>query len=291
MSRRKHVSLLLLGALGAALVSADCARAPGAGGGPARAPGPPAGRAVDERELGRLGLLATGDLPADEELRATRERLARGELTLEQHVDELLARAPFADVVGPAVVLQGWALETYATVENQFFGDYVLKHSASTPRVHYLRTPCAAAAAERVRPWWSPSEELLVCPEAHQPDHFKEPKTGWSCDGTLVGEALARHPYCGCGPSLMRCYPSEEALYDGARSATREVVDTAGWIIREDLPLARVFTENRTVRDRNAELRYRRWRVEDGEPAAVLDLPSLASWPAARDPSPRHEFV
>jgi mono/diheme cytochrome c family protein len=257
---------------------------------PAATPAAVAKERIDAELLQNLALLTTGRLPTPDTLRAELEKLQTGSATLESYVDGLLADPRFAQDVGPAVVLQSWALHDVANVENQTFPGYLLQQSppdAQGRSVLFLREPCEPAKAERVRPWWAPEKEVLICQDSHQPTHFKDPATGWYCDGRSMAEALDEHGYCGCGPQLMRCYPDRTVLRAFAHSLVDEVTRTAGYVIGNDLPLSRLYTMNETFRDRYSELAYRRWRVESGESPDILL--QLKDWPLEGQLAPRYE--
>jgi len=285
----RALALVLLGLLGVSCFKSASKSAPPAQ--PSVAPTTAVTKErLDAELLQNLALLTTGRLPAPEALRSEVEKLQTGAATLESYVDALLADPRFAQDVGPAVVLQSWALHEVANVENQAFPGYLLQQSppdAKGRSVLYLREPCDPAKAERVRPWWAPEKEVLVCQDSHQPTHFVDPSTGWYCDGRSMAEALDEHGYCGCGPHMMRCYPDRTVLRSFAHSVVDEVTRTAAHVIGNDLPISRLYTMNETYRDRYSELAYRRWRVESGESPDILL--QVKDWPLEGRLAPRHE--
>ncbi len=116
---------------------------------------------------------------------------------------------------------------------------------------------------------------MLVCPDAHQPTHLRDPVTGWYCGGANLESA--RSPFCGCGPNLMNC-TRDDTQREAVRQALRqELVRTVAYVVEHDLPLARLFTMNETVRTGYSELYYQRWQVIEGKRAAVSDVRAFAS--------------
>jgi hypothetical protein len=158
----------------------------------------------------------------------------------------------------------------------------VLKLDAGA-QVFYLRDPCASTQAERVHPWWALGSTVRVCPDAHRPDRLREPSSGNRCGGNELTPQLSS--YCGCGPNLVFCARDADHLSEIKDSLRDEVVSTVEHVVRAGLPVAELFRLNETVRDRNVELRYRRWRIANGEPAEAV-LRDLARWPPATAAGP-----
>ncbi len=199
--------------------------------------------------------------------------------TLEAQVAVLLADPRFARDVAPEILFNKKAVDL--AEEDPWES---LQVTTGSPPVYFLRRPCEAGAAERVHPWWALDTEVLVCPDAHQPTHLREPATGWYCGGANLESA--RSPFCGCGPNLMSC-TRDEAQSDELRRALRdELTQTVAYVVERDLPLERLFTMNETVRTGYSELHYQRWQVIQGKRAAVGDY---RAWAGAGKLAPREE--
>jgi hypothetical protein len=242
------------------------------------APKPPE---VSTKLLEELALLTVGAPPSDDELAETRDAIVRGDASIESYVASLLADPRFARDVAPEIVLNKKADDLSEEVPWETLKSIDAKGS---PRVYYLRKPCEARVAVAVRPWWAPTTQVLVCPDAYQPDHLREAKTGWYCGGDNLD--VVRSTFCGCGPSLMNCARDDEANAELRRGLRVEVARTVASVVEKDLPIATIFTQNETFRTSYSELFYQRWRVVRGELAA---LPDLSAWPADGKLAPRVE--
>jgi hypothetical protein len=264
----------------ALLVSVGC-RSSTAGG----PPPPPRSRPVPIVLLESLALLATGDTPGAPALEGWKHRLDSGEATLEQFVDAQLADPRFARVVAPSMLFG-----LFANIPSEVLHEGYILSSKDTPGgpILYLREPCTPEQAERVHPWWAMDTEVRVCPEAHRPERFVEPTTGRHCSAVTSSPGQESVPYCGCGPNLLRCFRDEDQWVAFTRSMVEEIGLTTAHIINSDLPISTAFTTNATVRDRNAELLYQRWRVESGERAGLDPLPDWKEGPRL---APRHESI
>jgi hypothetical protein len=84
----------------------------------------------------------------------------------------------------------------------------------------------------------------------------------------------------------MRCYPDVATFEEVSKSVIGEVNESTRKVVADNHPLKDLFTSNETFRDRNAELLYRRGRVEAGELASVGDL---SDWPEQGKWAPRVE--
>ena len=244
---------------------------------------------VSAATLNSLAVLATGTSGQPGWSAATAEAISKGTTSVDEQIARLLAQPGFAEDVGPGIALHNWALFDVLNIENQTFIGYVLEQSepdAKGQRVHFLRESCRAGDAELVEPWWAPGKPILVCPDSHRPKAFADPSNGWHCDGRSMANALSEETFCGCGPRLLRCYPDRASLRAYANGLVGEVVATAAHVISSDLPVSTMYTMNESVRGRYAELAYRRWRVEAGEPETVLD--GISEWPLNGVLAPRH---
>jgi hypothetical protein len=142
--------------------------------------------------------------------------------------------------------------------------------------VYYLRKPCSPREAVEVRPWWERARTVRVCPDSYRPDVLHDPQ-GRYCGGSYLNASYS--PVCGCGPALAFCWRDPEQLDEVGASLKREALDTAAAVVGADRPLAAIFADNETVRDRNAEFIYRRWAIANGADPGILD--DLAAWPQA----------
>jgi mono/diheme cytochrome c family protein len=248
-------------------------------------PPPSPSRPVPLVLLESLALLATGDTPGAPALEGWKQRLDSGQATLEQFVEAQLADPRFARVVAPSMLFG-----LFANIPSEVLHDGYILSRKDTPGgpVLYLREPCAPEQAERVQPWWALDTEVRVCPEAHRPERFVEPSTGRHCSAVTSSPGQESVPYCGCGPNLLRCFRDEEQRVAFTRSMVEEIGLTTAYVIHQDLPISTTFTTNATVRDRNAELLYQRWRVESGERPG---LEPLQDWSEGPRLAPRHESV
>jgi hypothetical protein len=238
---------------------------------------------VDETLLRDLSLVALGVEPSAQELGFLRGRIQRGELKLDEHVRMLVKDPRFGQQTAPRILLGQFAMPVLR--ELAMMPMMRAEPDSAGKVVHFVREPCASNKAEKVRPWWAMDTEILVCPDAHQPTHIVEPKTGWRCGAYNLN--FYSSTYCGCGPNLIYC-TADGAHRDAlAVSAWNEVADTIAEVVNEDRPIAQVFTSNETVRDRNAESFYQMWRVTDGQ---LRNFPvDVSGWPAQGKKGPRHD--
>ncbi len=244
-------------------------------------PPPPRAADVDARLLEELALLAVGEPPSEDEREALRGRIARGEASIESYVASLLADPRFARAVAPDIVLNKKAADLSEEVPWETLKSLT---SGAGQRVYYLRKPCDVRAAIAVHPWWAPATEVLVCADAYQPEHLREPKTGWYCGGDNLD--VVRSTFCGCGPSLMNCARDDDANAELRRGLRIEAARTVAHVVERDAPLAEIFTTNETFRTAYSELFYQRWRIVRGE---IATLPDLSAWPQEGKLAPRAE--
>jgi hypothetical protein len=174
--------------------------------------------------------------------------------SLEKYVDELLEEPRTAKEAANVLVPRAVAGPTPFS-----HGDGMVLRYDSGARVYFLRSSCAREQAERVRPWWALSSTIRVCPDAHRPDRLMEPVSGNRCGGNELAPQLSG--YCGCGPNLVFCARDSGHLTEIRDSLRGEVFSTVEHVVRSGLYVADLFRQNETVRDRNAEFRYRRWRI------------------------------
>jgi cytochrome c553 len=238
---------------------------------------------VAAKLLDDLALLATGTALPPAAL-AERARLERGEGRLESYVDALLADEQFASAVAPDVLLTGTQrrLNSWAVP-----GKFLLK-SFQGPQgtVYHLRKPCAPSQAVSVSPWWAPETRVRVCPDSYRPEVTGDAKSGYRCGGGALNPEF--NSLCGCGAGLVHCFRDAGQRGAFVESLRKEVRQTLAYVVGRDLPLAQAFLMNETVRDRNAEFTYRRWRLAQGE---AVELKDLEEWPEEGRLAPRHESV
>jgi hypothetical protein len=226
---------------------------------------------VPTSALEHMALLGTGALPAPALLRL-------GERDVPAYVDALLGDKRFARKIAAAILMPRSHPAAPA-----FPPSFVLKQTSG--RVHYLRAPCSNAQAEWVRPYWDLSHAVRVCPDSHQPTHFVSPDhPEWRCGGTMLWPG--RSTFCGCGPNLINCTRDMAHRAEMLGAARAEMIETVADVVERDAPIESIYTGNSTIRDRNAEFLYRRWRINDSE---AVPLDDLASWTTHR--APRVESV
>jgi len=254
----------------------------------ARPPDPPrpapvrvAPPSVDAKVLEEIALMTVGAPLSLSELAAAKAKIDRGDATIESYVGALLMDPRFSRDVAPSIVLNKKAVDLSEEVPWEILRSITTE---AKQRIYYLRKPCTAKEAERVHPWWDRATEVLVCPDAHQPDHLREPKSGWFCGGDNLD--AARSPFCGCGPNLMFCARDEDANAELRRALRSETQRTVAHLVANDEPLASIFTVNETVRGKESELFYQRWRVVRGE---IAEVPDLSAWKEELAPRPESQ--
>lgn len=222
-------------------------------------------------------------------------KIDSGEAPLGKYIDELLASERFAGEVVPALVFNA-----YVNVRNYFAlpAALVLKRSPEVNAPLYLRAPCTATEAVTVRPWWDLGTEVRVCPDAYRPEkwsmaaheHTYRTRSVLTCDSQIGSPELETSSLCGCGPNLIRCLRDEQQYNQFNASLIHEVKRTTAYVVQHDLPMASLFTDTATFRDRNAELYYRRQKINALEIGDVeRELADLDAWPRDGKWAPRDE--
>lgn len=234
--------------------------------------------------LGGMATLA-GVVPAPGYIEGWAAKIDGGKAPLGAFIDEILSNERFASEVIPSLVFG-----SYVNVRNYYAlpSSFVLKRGDALDAPLYLREPCAPSEAVKVRPWWALETEVTVCPDAYRPDkwtmgpaeHSYKTPTPLSCDSQIGSPEAETSSLCGCGPNLIRCLRDTDQ-YDAINaSLAREVKQTTAHVVKNNLPMASLFTTNATFRDRNAELYYRRQKIGALElKHPERELASLASWP------------
>ena len=218
--------------------------------------------------LRELSVIATGNAPSTAELERTAARIRRGESTFDGYIRGLVDDPGFSRLVAPRLLLGEDNVEPYA------YSIFVLKSTEPSEGgdvIYYRDEPCQADLAESVHPWWDLESEVKVCPDSHRPTTLIDSDSGLRCL-----RATRQQGQCGCGPNLAFCARDEDQVRRILTGLHEESTRTIAHFVGDDLPLAHVFTENATVRDRYAEHAYVRARISAGD---LSEVPSYADWP------------
>jgi hypothetical protein len=298
---RAHPSAITCLAAIAAAAAACGGGSPGGTHPPAAAPpgaAVPAAAAPADRYdtalLRTLALLATRREPPAAELDATHRALAAGQLTIERHVDALVAAPEFAERVAPLVILRHLLAEEALAAPSPA----VLQQTSGPDPFYYLGdNACKPTETVRVRPWWDLDHEVKICRESYRPQQWMAERPRGEAPMDCLSELAPfqvdgdGHP-CGCGPNLIRCFESRAHSDRVIASLHDELRGTVAWITAHDQPAEQIFTANESWRDRNAEqvrlisaLELRR----DAHPEAKLR--ELAAWPDGGQWAPRSDLA
>ncbi len=205
---------------------------------------------------------------------------------LEQLIDTLLDAPRFLEMVAPKLVA-----DRMTTVPTRYLFPlaWLLKtmKGPGGESIYYIKKPCAPDAVDVVKPWWEPTTRVKVCKDAHRPERFFNPNTKIYCDSVKSAPSEELDDFCGCGPNLMRCFPTAALRDTFNDSLIHEVSDTIADLTRQNRPLADVFTTNATLRDRNSETIYRRWKTEALRLPELAGVDDLPSWPEKGKWAPR----
>ena len=246
--------------------------------------------------LGAMGTLA-GLVPEPAYVDDWAKRIDGGDASLDAYIDEILGTQRFAAEVMPSLLFGAFVnVRNYYALPSSF----VLKHPPEDVGPLYLRAPCTESEAIAVKPWWSPTTEIKVCPDAYRPEKWTlgpdeqsyRTKMLLSCDSQVGSPELETKSLCGCGPNLIRCLRDEDQYNELNRSLMEEVKQTTRYIVEHDLPMASLFTGNATFRDRNAQRYYLRQKIgalEIKDPGPMLA--ALESWPDNGQWAPREELA
>jgi hypothetical protein len=236
----------------------------------------------DAALLRTLTVLTTRREPAPAELEATRRELSAGRLTIERHIDTLVAAPAFAEQVAPLVILRALLSEEALAAPSTT----VLARTTGPDPIYFLGDkPCKPTEAVRVRPWWDLDHEVKICSAAYRPQQWMAERPRGEAPMDCLSElspfqADGGHP-CGCGPNLIRCFESPAHSARVVDSLHDELRGTVAWVAAHDLPAERIFTTNESWRDRNAELvRLIDVLVLRREAHPEAAIRRLASWPA-----------
>jgi len=223
---------------------------------------------LDETTLDTIAVLATGKRLPPTERAALRAKLDANPGALEAEIARLVATREFSHDVAPRLLLG------YMTAAPFSFDIAILKTTKIDETVvHWRKQECKSLAdVVEVAPWWAPQTTIKICKDDYRPELLRDSQ-GAFCNG---GKGLAIGKECGCGPSLIFCADKEhqQKTLWGLR---QETVNTIGYIVSHDLPLADVFTTSYSFRDADAAWVHYRDQIVNG----VLDkMPDLSSWPA-----------
>lgn len=233
--------------------------------------------AHDPELLRTLAILATGGLPAIAEIEDARRKLDAGQLTMSRYIDSLLASPTFAQKVAPIIIFRS-LLDTV----NASSG-FPLKHTDDPSPIYYLHTPCKPAKAVAVRPWWSLDHDVKICADSYKPDKWlaDRSKTNKSEPELSCLSDLGYDQSCGCGPNLIRCYPSKEHYQQLKQSMQNELRQTVGYLVSRGKPIDTMFLSNETWRNRDVEA-FQRGQIVEARKMTNLEalLRDLDAWPA-----------
>jgi hypothetical protein len=201
-------------------------------------------------------------------------KVAKGDLTLEKYVDDLMDKPIDPRLAKDILIAPNTGVKdrhpvpAHSTLRTT-------KDGGDT--IYYLKEKCGKADAEKVEAWWG--DEVLICKDSYRPE-VKGDSEGRTCGASML--APRDTDLCGCGPHLMYCTENSGQLEAIKSAVNRELIDTAGYVVNEDMPIEKLFTMNETVRTKNVEYLYRRARVAAGEKGDelfpiddVIDRPKL----------------
>ena len=244
---------------------------------------------ADGELMTALSMLATGKPIAeafDEPQAGARwlDDVGTGKRTLDQYIDALLATRAFAEKIAPQVFIGDGFMRSRFIADMH---DTLRSKGAGADKVYFLREPCKASDAVKVHPWWDLEHEVRVCPDSYRPQVFQY------TDGATTaycGSLWKETDKCGCGPNLLRCVRDREHEEELHRVGLAELAQTTAHVVRSDMPIAKLFTMNQTVRDGQAELLYRWLEPATNEQADLTPLlKELAGWRKA-EPRERREL-
>ncbi len=241
---------------------------------------------TDPELLRTLSILVTRHAPSAGELANLRHQFDTGQLTMPHYLDSLLATPEFAKEVAPLVIFRG-----LLSIDTDFAG-YNLNHTNDPSPIYYLAAPCKPATALTVRAWWNLDEDVKICPDSYKPEKWQgdtkksEPKL--AC---LSYEAADTTRNCGCGPNLIRCYPSKDRRNELRRAMLDEIRQTVAYVVSHDMPIDQMFLANETARNRDVESFQRRQIIESRQAANLETLRELDAWPAEGKWAPREELA
>lgn len=229
-----------------------------------------------------LGLLVDGEPSPAKQANARRQALQDGKAATE--IERLLADKMAGRLAKDLVITATTPLKD----RHPMPGTMALRTSERDGQViHHLRGACALSEAVKVKPWWEPAgKEILVCARDYKPE-VRGDGEGRTCGASVLDPRDS--DVCGCGPMLIHCVESRDALEKMKQQLVAEVNDTVAHVVNNDLPIESLFSMNETVGNFTSEYLYRRARVVAGESVDTLfpiDESALKS-----SLRPRHEQV
>lgn len=271
----------------AATVTAACASDPSTTTGRPASPPAPArpASATDPDLLRSLAVLATRKLPSGPQIDDARARIDGGQLAIADYVDSLLAAPEFASDVLPVVTFRA-----LLTMNNQIAG-FVLDHTETSPPIYHLHEPCKPKAAVTVRPWWDLDHPVRICNDSYRPDKWTADRIRGRTD-VACKSGMGQDRGCGCGPNLIRCFPSKDRYRQLQASTRDEIRRTAAYVASQGKPLDAMFVSNETWRDRDVELHRRMQVIEERRiknPEPILR--DAWTWPAEGKWAPREDVA
>lgn len=197
----------------------------------------------------------------------------------------------FTNEVVPAMLLEDMRSTTIVAVAGSSVRRLKPGNHPSEPL--YLDKACKPSDATKVEPWWALGTEVLVCNDAYRP-------------AVLEGESLPKRPgvrplcgsvyrafhpewgkACGCGRNLVNCVPDKALPQQIKASLTNEILDTVGHVVSSGAPIQAIYLGSETVRDKLAEITYRKHDMAQGKPwKAGLDAFQKPVWAPRKEDFP-----
>lgn len=242
--------------------------------------------------IDQLSLLTTGKLLDDAVRKGTRSQwinaLQQGDKSTDDYIAFLLNTSSFAQAIAPGVFVGPRFLDRW-----KMFGINDVRSALKRTKtkdgreILHLREACAPAEAVKVHPWWDISSEVLVCRDSYRPKLLRYGTGG----RTSYCGAQWKQEKCGCGPNLLRCAVAGKHVQRLTKKAQQEVLMTTAHIVENDLPIASLFTTNKTYRDWETEFLYLQQELSTGEMSDLTSVVNrVSSWEGAKL-RPRHELA
>jgi hypothetical protein len=193
-------------------------------------------------------------------------------------VDQLTKDPGFSRLVAPRIHISGEAFSPsrYVLLDNWILKQFKLPDGREA---NYLRTECGAKDVVAVRSWWDDEKDILICKDDYRPEVFGSKDDVIRCTGSAAAPGHTRGDICGCGPQLLRCFPSKDVYKQVNNAIVDEVMATFAQSVEEETPYRKLFSRPDTYRDRYAEFMYRRGLLEEGQLGKTRLLPTAAEWP------------
>jgi hypothetical protein len=214
-------------------------------------------RASDHEVLRRLALDLRGRAPDKKDV----DRLARGQVTLEDLTEEYLTSVDFrdtfrlyhADLVRPRTGIFVQKPSLSRVNEIQLFGEKVYKSTRILDEEK--NGGCEKDALVRVSPYWARDETVLACRDTANQAPKVTGDDGSTIDcATVKGQETGK---CGCGPHLMYCYRRNEWNFV-KKSMLKEGSRLAMEVVEKDLPYSEILTADWSMWNGRLEHYYAR---------------------------------